>query len=231
VRNDFTVDVNEVRVLSKWRYSSLNGKSALEITEVQQMEMVPCSEGVYSGSWDSWEGKLARPWSHRRIKENRAKGEFPRWYEAAVVSLELDELCRQNASLQVGEKADWDVQDLKSRGVFSTLYGPALHMVAQMDHVGRLDDNNLEQAYGHLLRRPNDSPRHVPGSARYIPGSAPAQAGQRGSQQRGAGRSDTAMSEALSAQASTASGHGSSTYRNPAGPARRPEESDSYKFW
>jgi hypothetical protein len=225
------VDVNEVRVLTKWRHSRLNGKSALEITEVQQMEMVPCAEGVYSGSWDSWEGKLARPWSYWRIKENRAKGEVPRWYEAALVSLELDELCRQNSSLQIGEKANWDVQDLKSRGVLSTLYGPALHMVAQMDHVGRLDDNNLEQTYGHLLLRPNDSPRHVPGSRRHVPGSEPAQSGQTGSKKRGGGRSDTAMSDTLSAQVSTTSGHGSSAYRDSAGSARRPEESDSYKFW
>ncbi|KAK4129235.1 hypothetical protein N657DRAFT_652691 [Parathielavia appendiculata] len=163
VRKDFHVAVNEVRVLTKWRHASLSGKSAFEITEVQQMEMVPCSEGVYSGYGDSWEGKLARPWPSRRIRDNRAKGEIPRWYEAAVVSLELEKCRRQNIALRVGEKANWAVQDLKARGVFSTLYEPALHMVAQMDHVGKLDDNNLSQAYGHLLQRPNNPGHHMPG--------------------------------------------------------------------
>ncbi|KAK4100637.1 hypothetical protein N658DRAFT_559452 [Parathielavia hyrcaniae] len=224
VKKDFPVAVNEIRVLTKWRHASLSDRSALEITEVQQMEMVPCSEGVYSSWGDSWEGKLARPWSAKRIKDNRGKGEFPRWYEATVVSLELDMLCQQNTSLRVGEKANWDVENLRSRGVFSTLYGPALQMVAQMDHVGRLDDNNLSEVYGHLLKRPNNA-------SHQVPGSAPTQSGQRNCQQRGGGRSSATGSEAWSAQGSTTSARGASSARlNPGAPAWNPD-GDQYKFW
>ncbi|KAK3903773.1 hypothetical protein C8A05DRAFT_43054 [Staphylotrichum tortipilum] len=158
VYNDSAVDVKEVRALTKWRHLSLNHKSALEITEVQRMELTPYSEGLYSGSWDSWTGRLARPWFHREAREKRAKGEFPLWYEAAVVSLGLEELFQQNLFLQVGEKVDWDPEDVKARGLLAATYGPALEMVKLMDHVGAENDNHLSAAYKKLLPRGNDSP-------------------------------------------------------------------------
>ncbi|KAH6651034.1 hypothetical protein F5144DRAFT_638559 [Chaetomium tenue] len=157
------MDVREVRVLTKWRIASIDRNSALEITEVQQMKTEPYSGGPYSkASWNSYEGKQSRPWSNRMIKDS--KGEVARWYEAAVVSAELEDMCRQNALLKVGMKADWDVEDLEGRGVFSAIYAPALHMVRAMDHVGRLDDNNLSQINGHLLLQHNDPPPQVVGS-------------------------------------------------------------------
>ena len=158
--------MKEVRVLTKWRYASVDHKSALEITEVQQMKTEPYSEGPYSkAAWNSYEGKRSRPWSNRMTKDS--KGEVARWYEAAVVSVELDDFCRQNAPLKIGTKADWGVEELEARGVFSALYGPALQMVRAMDHVGRLDDNNLSQTNGHLLLQRNDPLPQVVGS--FVP--------------------------------------------------------------
>ncbi|KAK4042206.1 hypothetical protein C8A01DRAFT_14141 [Parachaetomium inaequale] len=157
-------DVKEVRVLTKWRYASLDKKSALEITEVQQLKTEDYSEGPYSdAAWYSYAGKRSRPWPSRLTQENRNKGEVPRWYEAAVVSLELEKLCQQNALLKIGEKADWDAQELRVRGIFPAIYGPALQMVRLMDHVGRLDDNHLSQLYGGLLLRHNFPLPQVPG--------------------------------------------------------------------
>lgn len=151
-------------MLTKWRHLSLDKKSALEITEVVQLDMIEYSEGAYSGSWTSFQGYLAGPWPHKMTKENRGRGEFPCWYEAAVVSLELEELCRTNLFLGVGEKAGWDAKDLSARGIFPSLYHPALQMVKEMDHVGRLDDNHLAAKYdSSQLRRGNDAPRSVPG--------------------------------------------------------------------
>ncbi len=126
--------------------------------------MKPYSEGFYSGTWDTWEGTLARPWSRRRAKEERSRGEFPLWYEASVVSLELEEILEKNLLLQVGEKADWDPLDVKTRGFLKAIYLPALEMVKAMDHVGREDDNHQSAAYAHLLRRGNDHPPRVPGA-------------------------------------------------------------------
>lgn len=169
--------------------------------------MVPYAEGMVSESWEnSCEWKLARPFSARQTKENRDRGDVPLWYEAAVVSLELEALCQQNSLLGIGEKADWDAEDLKSRGVFSTLYGPALQMVTRMDHVGRRDDNRLAGEYGSLLRRANDPPRHVPG---FLAAQVQGQVESRG--QRRAVVSDGSRSDTASSQPGTASARGSST--------------------
>ncbi|KAK4153296.1 hypothetical protein C8A00DRAFT_15465 [Chaetomidium leptoderma] len=219
--NDSAVEVNEVCVLTKWLHPSLDSKSALEITEVCQLEIVPCYDAVYAGSWDSWEGKLARGWSQRRTKKHRPLGEFPRWYEAAVLSLEMEIACKQNPALSLGEKAKWDPQILKANGDFAALYAPALQTVRGMDHVGRLDDNNLSQEYGGLLKRGNNPPRGVPGSS---------QARERLIQhvgRRGAAASDGPSSGAPLALRSTTSAHGP-TYLSFRAPAR-PENAEG--FW
>ncbi|KAL2155068.1 hypothetical protein VTH82DRAFT_3744 [Thermothelomyces myriococcoides] len=116
------LDVQAVRVLTKWRYSSADRKSALEITEVLQLATDSFSEGPYSGAaWSTYEGRRSRPWSKRTTQEKRDRGEVPRWYEAAVVSLELEELCQKNALLRIGEKADWDVSTVKDRDWTTTI--------------------------------------------------------------------------------------------------------------
>lgn len=160
------LDVQAVRVLTKWRYSSADRKSALEITEVLQLATDSFSEGPYSGAaWSTYEGRRSRPWSKRTTQEKRDRGEVPRWYEAAVVSLELEELCQKNALLRIGEKADWDVSTVKDRGMFPSIYCPALQMVRRIDHVGRLDNNHLSQKYGELLLKSNAPSPPVPGGA------------------------------------------------------------------
>ncbi|KAK4251172.1 hypothetical protein C7999DRAFT_28201 [Corynascus novoguineensis] len=159
VPTEAPADVQSVRVLTRGRYLSADRKSALEITEVCQLMTNPYAKGPYSGAaWNTFEGKCSRHWSQRMTQEKREQGEFPRWYEAAVVSLELENLCQQNALLHTGEKADWDATDLKNRGIFPSVYGPALQMARQMDHVGRLDDNHLSQRYSELLLQGNNTP-------------------------------------------------------------------------
>jgi hypothetical protein len=153
--------------LTKWRHPSLNTRSELEITEVEQLEMSPCSDGVYSA--EDWESNCARPWTQRETKQKRDKGEVPRWYEAAVISPDAESLFRQNWSLGLGEKTDWDLEALKTSGILSDIYGPALQMVTEMDYVGRNDDNRLSKAYEGLLLRPNDPSRVVPGAS-YVRG-------------------------------------------------------------
>ncbi|KAJ4296938.1 hypothetical protein N0V88_003854 [Collariella sp. IMI 366227] len=149
-------NIQDVRVLTQWRFPSVNNKSALDISEVEQFEMVPCSDEVSGGAGDKPRAQYARPWTQKRSKERRDKGDFPRWYEASVVSVELESLCHQHAALKIGEKASWDPKDLKTRGVFSFLYVPALQMVREMDHVGRSDDNRQAENCSSVLPRPND---------------------------------------------------------------------------
>lgn len=162
---NFPVEVKQVRVLTKWRWHSLDGRSALEVTEVLELHTEPYSEGPYSeAAYNTYEGMRSRPWAPKTCQKNRDKGKPARWYEAAVVSLELEALCEQNTRLGVGEKANWDAKDLRDTGVLSSLYGPALHMVRQMDHVGRLDNNRLSEAYSGLLLQSNKAVTKVPGA-------------------------------------------------------------------
>ncbi|KAK4147864.1 uncharacterized protein C8A04DRAFT_33948 [Dichotomopilus funicola] len=159
------VEVKQVRVLTKWRRHSLDGRSALEVTEVLELATAPYSEGPYSGAaYNTYEAMRSHPWVGKTNKKNRDEGKPARWYEVAVVSLELEALCKQNTRLGVGEKAKWDAKDLGDTGVLSSLYGPALHMVRQMDHVGRLDNNHLSGAYGRLLLQSNKAVTQVPGA-------------------------------------------------------------------
>ncbi|KAL2016941.1 hypothetical protein VTK56DRAFT_2817 [Thermocarpiscus australiensis] len=165
----FSAEVNEVRVLTKWHHGSSDTRSVLEITEVEQMELSPLSGGIYADASGRWKAECARPWTQKTVQQKRAlAGEVPRWYEAAVVSSEIEALFRQNSSLKLGEKADWNAQELRSRGLLPAVYLPALQMLSGMDHVGRSDSNGLSGAYGHLLIRAND--------AHPVPGLAPAQA-------------------------------------------------------
>lgn len=159
-------------MLTKWRHSSLNSKSVLEITEVEQLEIHPGGDGADggdSGSKDGWKTVHARPWTERTRQQKRPKGEVPRWYEAAVVSPDSEALFRQNESLGLGERVDWDAQALKARGIFFAIYGPALQTLVGIDHVGGNDDNGLSKAYGPLLLRANNPPRSVPGNSSVQP--------------------------------------------------------------
>ncbi|KAK3309662.1 uncharacterized protein B0T15DRAFT_488375 [Chaetomium strumarium] len=226
VHTSFAVKIDEVRVQVKWRHASHKNLSALEITEVNQYETGPYSDdGVYS-SGNEWEGYLARYPTDRVIKGMLSRGEFPRWYEAAVVSLELEKLCQQNQTLKFGEKADWEVGDLKARGVFFELYGPAVQMVKNMDHVGRNDDNNLSTKYGHLLLQPNNPPPSVPGS---LPVDGQNKTRQRQSQNR-ASNSDGTGSEIASTRSGSASARLSSTYATSRAQITT-QDKPGLKFW
>lgn len=202
VPDSFAVDVYEVRTMTKWRHDSIDNKSALEIAEIAQMEIVPCSDGVYPFSGEGLEARVARPWTQQEAQRRRLAGESPRWYEAAVVSPDAEGFFLQNTFLELGERADWDAESLKVLGVFSAIHGPALQTLKEMDHVGRSDNNCLSQAYGKMLIRPNNPPRSVIGTS---PTKGKQGQGQRRRRQR-QGRSSAPGAHSSSDAASLGSG-------------------------
>jgi hypothetical protein len=226
VHTSFAVEIDQVRVQVKWRHASRKNLSALEITEVNQYEIAPYSDDKVYSSPKEWEGYLACYPTELTIKGILSQSEFPRWYEAAVVSLELENLCQQNRTLKLGEKANWNIDFLRALGVFSELYGPALQMVRQMDHVGRNDNNNLSRKYGHLLKKPNNPPPSVPGS---LPVDRQDGIRQRQSQNR-ASNSEGAGSESASTRSGSASARLSST-NTTSGAQPEPQEKPGLKFW
>ncbi|KAK3935928.1 hypothetical protein QBC46DRAFT_322499 [Diplogelasinospora grovesii] len=141
VPDHFGVLVTSLRVLTKWRYLSVDERSALDITEVEKMVVDPCHDAPPEIDGERWSTWSASPWTPEIARRMRAKGEFPWWYEASVVSPEAEELFRQNDRLRLGEKADWDAEMLKATGILASIYKPALQLLKKMDQVGANENN------------------------------------------------------------------------------------------
>ncbi|KAM7194261.1 hypothetical protein V8F20_008008 [Naviculisporaceae sp. PSN 640] len=193
--NPSSLIVQEVRVLTKWRYLNATMKSELEITEVEPLSTKLVSQ-------DKKREYRSQTPSKRELKARAIKGIAARWYEASVISTTMERLFRENEALKLGDKTSWDLQTLQSYGgedVFKSLYGPALQMLNQMDQVGGNDRNNMPESPEYEVRRGNEeivvpgyeptattaanssaAPRQVAGrrptGGRAVPGSMPASA-------------------------------------------------------
>lgn len=145
-----------VRALTKWRYKSLDGKSVLDITEVVELEN--------GGRCKDSKKFIARSRNEEEVKARAAKGEPSRWYEASIGSLEMDNIfAQQNAHLGLGEVASWTAKELRERGLYETLYRPALEMLRLMDRVGGADNNQLREKYYRKEVKHNDEEMEVVG--------------------------------------------------------------------
>ncbi|KAK3398068.1 hypothetical protein B0T20DRAFT_454094 [Sordaria brevicollis] len=156
----FKTTITSVRVLSKWRHLSQDKQTALDITEVEQLEIQykPTLPGMPKSAGE------ARMWTDKTRKMKLDNGEVSRWYEASVSSLKLDEILKKNKPLRAGEKAEWSLSELKQDGIHESLCCPALQMLKHMDQVGGLSNNYQQGKPGTIVKRPNDRPRAVPGS-------------------------------------------------------------------
>ncbi|KAK4205176.1 hypothetical protein QBC40DRAFT_249183 [Triangularia verruculosa] len=162
---NYSTTVEAVRVLTRWYYPSIDRKSELQITEVEQLDMVTIEDIPNAAPGEKTKRIHARPRLPKDGRIRQRHGDFERWYEAAVLSTQLQEFCQMNASLKLGDSADWSAEDIYRYEGFTNLYGPALAMVRQMDLIGQYEDNNLSGLFGVLLQRANDGPPGVPGSA------------------------------------------------------------------
>jgi hypothetical protein len=148
-----------VRALTKWRYESIDGKSALDITEVVELEN--------GGRCKDSKKFIARSRNEEEVKARAAKGEPSRWYEASIMSLEMENIfAQQNAHLGLGEVASWTAKELRERGLYETLYRPALEILRLMDRVGGADNNQLREKYYRKEVKHNDEEKEVVGLQR-----------------------------------------------------------------
>ncbi|KAK1781881.1 hypothetical protein QBC45DRAFT_457733, partial [Copromyces sp. CBS 386.78] len=160
IDSQFKTTITSVRVLSKWRHLSQDKRSALDITEVEQLEIKcnPARPGMPKSAGE------AHAWKTKTRKERLAVGEVQRWYEASVSSLNLEKLLEKNKPLKTGERAGWSHAELKQDGILESICCPALQMLKHMDQVGGLEDNKQEEKPGTAVKRANDRSRVVPGS-------------------------------------------------------------------
>ncbi|KAK4193382.1 hypothetical protein QBC35DRAFT_481420 [Podospora australis] len=159
------ITIDEVRILTKWRHHSPDMSSILEITEVEQLDVEVLYENPQATSGLIQKEICARSREAQECKKQEARGNFHRWYEAAVLSAALEKTFELNAHIKIGEKADWHSKTLKEEGVFLSLYSPAMKMLAQMDNHGRMDDNGLFKELGSTVLRTNNAKKTVPGQA------------------------------------------------------------------
>ena len=162
------VNVKNVRVLTKWRHLSPDSKSALEITEVEQLalEQLSAHTSAPQGMLQK-EDFHAHPRDAQTSRDMELNGDPSRWYEAAVISATLEDVFKANTLISVGEKANWEVENLKEMGAFPSLYQPALEMIKQMDHIGRNNDNGYGERLWDTVARKNYPDPSVVGMDAY----------------------------------------------------------------
>jgi len=136
---DSEVKVTAVRALVKWRIDSVKPGSILEVTEVEQLEVARVSNGG-SGS----RTMEARAWSTTTKAVKKYLGEYPYWYEASVISADMEAAFVENSLLCVGQKAEWEVDVLAGRGAFTCLYAPAIDMALRLRVLGKFVNNGQQ---------------------------------------------------------------------------------------
>ncbi|KAK0669362.1 hypothetical protein QBC41DRAFT_364828 [Cercophora samala] len=161
---NYSATVTAVRALTRWYYPSIDRQSELQITEVEQLDMDTIEENPNAAPGEKTKRIHAHPRLPKSCQAKQRMGDFERWYEAAVISTQLQEHCQMNSGLKLGDAAAWSPEEVCRYGGLTTLYGPALAMLNQMDKIGQNEDNNLSGVFGGLLKRANDPPPHVPGS-------------------------------------------------------------------
>ncbi|KAK3394610.1 hypothetical protein B0H63DRAFT_444743 [Podospora didyma] len=200
VHDSLNVAIRGVRVLTKWRYLSLNSRSALDITEVEQLDIEPLVDGCDRAS--------ARPWKTDEARKKKKTGDFPRWYEASIVSTKAERLLLQNDTLRVGEKAGWDADILKEHGVLTDIYGPALHTLKHMAHVGGNDDNNATKTEKIAFPKPSkEDASTIPGNLPVEKNKGSAKEGSTSSQKSAPTQTSIQKSNATKASMVSKSGH------------------------
>ena len=58
------------------------------------------------------------------------------WWEAAIVSTEVESMLKENVDLEVGEEATWKPQTFVEDGVIRSMFNLAKEVVTRIDNVG-----------------------------------------------------------------------------------------------
>lgn len=129
--------IHGVRVRRVSRYTSLDTKSILNVSEVHELQMeeaVGDNRMIYKwfGSSDPSVWLAAFGYKH-----------FFLWHEVSISCPSADEIFEQNKTLELGEEASWTAERLSAVGAVSSLYRPACQMVKQMDGVGFYNNNEM----------------------------------------------------------------------------------------
>ena len=95
----------------------------LHLTEYQdlQVRQPSDSKSIYSGSIQA---------SKVMVKANKL------WWGARISSVNASAILKENVTLELGERATWNVSSIINKGVAGDLFAVAKEIVTQIDHVG-----------------------------------------------------------------------------------------------
>jgi hypothetical protein len=114
-----------IRVRRYSQHKSYDGKTLLNVTEVQDLHI----------DWDS--GEDATTFFVAPSKEPNST-----WYEIDLESVEAKVAFADNLNLETGEEAEWDPELLLHSGVLvNDICMPANYIITKMDGVGFYNDN------------------------------------------------------------------------------------------
>lgn len=133
---ELPIVVNDVRVRQVCRFQHHNEKVYLDISRISPTK--PTNSGSH----------IANCTERATFTRDKAEtGEFTNWYEAAISSVRLEEVLKENATLVPGDTAGWNVEHLAQE--VRDVCVQAASMVQQMDPVGIGCDNGLNEQYWH----------------------------------------------------------------------------------
>ncbi|KAM0564424.1 hypothetical protein ACHAPJ_000637 [Fusarium lateritium] len=121
--------VDRVNIHHRAQYrNGANGSSCLTIDMTRRVERFPItSKEKYRGQ----SVPVTPP----------EDGLLGQWFEASVSSIRAEELLKENAELEFGERSRWTPDTMEREGALKAVCEPALRMVSQMDQVGSSNEN------------------------------------------------------------------------------------------
>lgn len=129
---DLPILVTDVRVRQVCRFRHHHGKTYLDITRMSPTR--PTKAG----------SRISHCTEVATLTKAEA-GEFTHWYQAAISSVRLENILRENATLIPGDEASWKAEHLAQE--VRDLCEQATSVIQQMDPVGVSCDNGFDEKY------------------------------------------------------------------------------------
>ncbi|KAK0119916.1 hypothetical protein ONS95_011341 [Cadophora gregata] len=126
--------IQDVTVRRVYEYKSTIQDSTLKVSELQSLDI---NGGPTEKSYWVFEALPSNP-------DQPPIEKLTTWYEASITSVKLDDVLKQNESLDLGDETAWTLEDTANMEVSKAIYSPALEMLKQMDCVGQNGHNGSD---------------------------------------------------------------------------------------
>ncbi|KAI6246645.1 hypothetical protein HI914_05155 [Erysiphe necator] len=134
------------------KYLSRDNQSILQISEIQSLEIL---------KRNFLNKKLIIKAFFTDCLESNSSQLLRLWFEVSVSSTSLNIELAKNQKLELGELADWSVDDLTFSSIANSIYLPACWILERIDGVGSYNDNGFDIQES-FLSTTTDKPEILP---------------------------------------------------------------------